>query len=125
MPNEKSLANLRPKKKGDKCNPGAGRPKGKKNRRTLLKKWLDTKMEIENPVSGEKTEGILEDQVVLALINAAINGDVGAIKEVFDTRYGMKTTKVNPIENSSKINLIVSTELNEKLLRGAEIKENE
>jgi hypothetical protein len=73
-----------------KGNPGGGRPKGTKNRATILKKWMKVKIKINeksNPLQKE-IFGTVEDQVILALISKARSGDVQAIKEINDTLYG-------------------------------------
>lgn len=61
-----------------------GRPKGALSRKTLLRKWLE--------VSG--TNGTVEDDVALALIKKALEGDVNAIKEVLDSTHGKVTDKL-------------------------------
>jgi hypothetical protein len=73
-----------------KGNPGGGHPKGVKNRSTLLKKWIKVRVQIKdknNPTLKE-IAGTVEDQVVLALMNKAVKGDIQAIKEINDTLYG-------------------------------------
>jgi hypothetical protein len=75
MPNPE---NLKSYKKGQSGNP-SGKPPGAKNRSTLLKKWLEVNVK----------DGItVEDEVILALIKKAKQGDVQAIKEVQDTLHG-------------------------------------
>ena len=91
--------NIRPEDNtaGFQVNPqNAGRPKGKKNRSTILKKWIET--------AGEIDAGTQEDEIVLALIQKAKAGDVGAFKEIMDTLYGKVPDKavndlriINPI----------------------------
>lgn len=65
-----------------------GRPKGAKNRSTILKKWLELPCELTNPLTGEATAGTIEDRIALALISKALREDVPAIKEIFDSAYG-------------------------------------
>jgi hypothetical protein len=71
-----------------------GRPPGSKSRSTVLKKWLTAEIDIKNPLTKLKQRGTVEDEVVLALITKARQGDVPAIKEVLDTMYGKLTDKV-------------------------------
>lgn len=60
-------------------NIGGGRPKGTKNRSTILKRWLEVQIK----------DGLtVEDEVILALIKKAKQGDVQAIKEIQDTLHG-------------------------------------
>ncbi len=53
-----------------------GRPKGAKNRSTILKKWLELPCELTNPLTGEATAGTIEDRIALALISKALREDV-------------------------------------------------
>jgi hypothetical protein len=82
-----SRANLKPVAPGEVRNP-AGRTPGTKDRATLLRKWLEVELELLNPVTREKQQGTVEDEVVLALIAKARKGDVSAIREVLDSMYG-------------------------------------
>lgn len=64
-----------------------GRPKGKKNRGTILRELLALQDK-----GGENTEIRLEQAIILK----ALNGDVAAYKEIKDTMYGKITdTSVN------------------------------
>jgi len=81
--------NLKPFKKGQSGNP-KGKPKGTRNRSTILKKWIKVRVKIKdkaNP-SLKEVRGTVEDEIVLALISKARSGDVQAIKEIMDTLYG-------------------------------------
>jgi hypothetical protein len=71
----------------------AGRVPGSKNRSTILKKWIEINAKIENPETGELEAGTMEDRIALALLMKAREGDVQAIKEIFDTLYGKLTDK--------------------------------
>lgn len=68
-----------------------GRPKGSKNRSTILKQFLE--LPLKSKPSGHDNidlpDGLtLEDAVQLALIRKATDGDVTAIKEIQDTLHG-------------------------------------
>ena len=73
-----------------------GRPKGSKNRSTILRQFLE--LPLKSKPSGHDNidlpEGMtLEDAIHLALIRKAQDGDVAAIKEIQDTLHGkMKET---------------------------------
>lgn len=82
-------------------NPGGGRPKGTKNRSTLLKKWLEVATKAKG-LDGDDFTGTFEDKVVIALIDKAMKGDVIAIKEIFDTLYG-KVAEKNEIKTEGDI----------------------
>jgi hypothetical protein len=84
--------------KGETANP-YGRPKGSKNRSTILRKWLETKEKIKNPITGAEEQVTVEDAVILALIGKARKGDVAAIREILDSNYG-KLTDSFSIETS-------------------------
>ncbi len=95
--------NLAPFRKGEPSKNPSGRPRGSKNRVTILNQWLKLKIKFDNKAknefneeTGEKVfEGkgfdfkiTVHDAVVLALIQEAQNGNVAAIKEIQDTIYG-------------------------------------
>ena len=82
----------RPGKSG---NP-SGRPKGAKNRSTILRKWIETKVEFSDAATGIKGTGTIEDQIALALIGKAIKGDVMAAKEILDSVYGKLNNSIEP-----------------------------
>lgn len=87
----------------------AGRPKGAKNRATILKKWIAIAAKIKHPESDEDIEGTMEDKVNLALLSKALSGDVQAIKEINDTLYGKITEKAEVKTDSTiKIKFIKS-----------------
>ena len=75
-----SSENLKPWKKGESGNP-AGKPKGVKNRSTIVKEWLDAK-------ATDGGKGTVADQLVRAMITKASKGDVPAFRELMDSAYG-------------------------------------
>jgi len=94
--------NLIPAKKGEVRNPN-GRPKGTKNRATIMRQWLE--MEID----GEPNI----DKVMRALILKAADGDVPAIKEALDSAFGKNTDSLklsgdedNPINTSLTVRFV-------------------
>ena len=50
--------NIIPPVKGERRNPN-GRPVGSKNRKTLLRKWLELNANIVTPITGEKVDGTI------------------------------------------------------------------
>ena len=44
--------------------------------------------EVHNPITDLKHKGTVEDEVILALVMKAREGDVPAIRELLDTVYG-------------------------------------
>jgi len=81
-----------------------GRPKGTKNRSTLLRYWLECEQKITNPITKEMEMLSVEDQVILALINKARKGDVSAIKEIMDSAYGKALQGLDITTGGDKIN---------------------
>ena len=113
MPFEKGKTpeGAKPFVEGQSGNPN-GRPKGSRNRSTLVEKWLKVKIKVPNlnTETGIKTfESLkdelnitLEDAIILALIQKAQSGDVAAIKEIQDTLHG-KITDKSEIEHGGTI----------------------
>jgi len=94
-------------KEGESGNPN-GRPKGVKNRSTILKKWLEIKTTFKNPETKQDEDGTVEDKIALALITKAIKGDVSAIKEIQDSVYGKNPDVVHTqtLEPITGINIV-------------------
>lgn len=97
--------NLKPFKKGESGNP-AGRPKGSLNRSTIANKWLSTKEQAKNPISGDNESMSQEDIITLALIKRARKGDTAAYKALLDSGYGAPTQQIKTtIEEPRVFNL--------------------
>jgi hypothetical protein len=75
IPNEE----LNQFKKGQSGNPN-GRPKGRKNRSTIARYWLEVNQNLKNPLTGTDEEMSQEDLMTLALIKKAREGDVSAYR---------------------------------------------
>lgn len=88
--------------KGQSGNPG-GRPKGSRNRQTLVREMLERaaletyKKKFAEELPGDNFEQkTIADQVVAALIVNAINGDAAAARELLDSGFGkLKETVKN------------------------------
>ncbi len=100
---KKKEDNLTPFKKGESGNPN-GRPKGSRNRSTIIKEWLETMEIVTNPITGEKEQLEQQDIMTLALIKKARKGDVQAYKELMDGSHGMKVAKVDHTTQGEKLN---------------------
>jgi hypothetical protein len=74
-------------KKGQSGNPN-GRPKGRKNRSTIARYWLEVNQKLKNPLTGTDEEMSQEDLMTLALIKKAREGDVSAYRALMDSGYG-------------------------------------
>lgn len=85
-------SNIKPPVKGEVRNPN-GRPKGSKNTRTILERFLNLEMKQKNPFTQE-----IESMSVLELMNVkqianALEGDLAAFKEIIDRHEGKVIAK--------------------------------
>ena len=104
MPNEKSLANLRPNVFSATNQPETqGRPKGLKNRKTLVREWLTALTSAE--LDGKNYPHITQaDKLVLSMIREANNGNVAAFNTLMDSVFG-KVPNVSVTEQPIKYNM--------------------
>ena len=93
-----SKEDLIPYKKGQSGNPN-GRPKGRRNRSTIARRWLEVNQELRNPLTSEIEVMSQEDLMTLALIKKARKGDVNAYKVLMDSGYG------SPIQQIEQTNI--------------------
>ena len=77
----------KPFKPGQSGNP-SGRPKGTLNRSTIFKRWGEVEINTTNPLTGLTEILSIDDILALNLIKAGQEGNVAAIKEYFDSRFG-------------------------------------
>lgn len=74
-------------KKGESGNP-AGRPKGSKNRSTIVKEILSLLTKLDNPITGKEEWLTNEQHMTISILQKAIKGDVNAYKALMDSAYG-------------------------------------
>ena len=74
-------------KAGESGNPN-GRPKGSRNRSSIVKQWLEVEQKIKNPITGKDELLEQQDIITLSLLKKARDGDVNAFKELMDSAYG-------------------------------------
>lgn len=87
--------NLKPQwQQGESGNPN-GRPKGSKNRATIVKKWLEVNQNFKNPITGQDEFLTQEDLITLAIIKRARDGNVNAYNALMDSGYGSPAQTVN------------------------------
>ena len=88
--------NLKPFGKGNNANPN-GRPKGSKNRSTIVKELLEFVSSQKNVLTGEQQTLTQEQSITLAMLLKANKGDVNAYKALMDSCYGApkQTTDTN------------------------------
>lgn len=93
MANEKNLKHFN---KGESGNP-AGRPKGSKNRSTIVKELFEFASSQKNVLTGEQETLTQEQAITLAMLLKANKGDVNAYKALMDSCYGApkQTTDTN------------------------------
>lgn len=81
-----------------------GRPKGSRNRSTIVREWLEVTQKLKNPITGENEELSQADMITLALISKARKGDVAAFKELMDSGFGKNVEVIEQhIESESNI----------------------
>ena len=102
--------NLNSFEKGKSGNP-SGRPKGAKNRATTFKKFLSLKTLVDNPTSieGTKIKGTIEDQIAMAQIKKALDGDLYAFREIMDAVYGKVPYASEPTAENQQKGIPAST----------------
>lgn len=79
--------NLKKIPKGSTLNPH-GRPKGLRNRATVIKEILTTSISLQNPLSKKNEKLQVMDFLVLAMIAQALKGSVQAFSVLMDGLYG-------------------------------------
>ena len=95
--------NLIPAQKGEIRNPN-GRPKGVPNSKTRLLRLLELVQTKTNPITGDKEEFTVAEQLDMVLINKAIKGDIKAYQEVMDRLEG-KAKQSTELEVTGGINI--------------------
>jgi len=89
--------------KGKSGNPN-GRPKGVPNSKTRLLRLLELVQTKTNPITGEKEEFTIAEQLDMVLINKALKGDLNAYKELFDRLEG-RAKQTSEIELSGGLQI--------------------
>lgn len=106
--------NLRPKPFTSENQPSGEKKsrKGIPNRATVFKKWLTTKIEVDDPTATDKSAPKIKvsllEAAALGQIQSAMKGNTNAWKEIQDTLHGKMPDKV---ENSGEINVNHSGEV--------------
>ena len=95
MANEKNLKKFTSEYQPEKN----GRPKGSRNRSTIVRQWLEVIQQVNNPVTGQNEPLEIQDQITLQQIVKALEGDTNAYKELMDSAHGKA---VQSFEHSGK-----------------------
>lgn len=82
------VENLKPQKAGEPSHNPLGRPKGIRNRSTIVREWLEANYKKVNPITGQNETLQIQDHLVISLIGKALKGDVQAFRELFDSGHG-------------------------------------
>ena len=101
MPNPENIEQHK-FKPGESGNPN-GRPKGARNRSTLVREWLEVKQKEKNPLTGQVEVLEQQDLITLALIKKAKKGDVQAYKELMDSAHGKIEQKTDITSKGQKL----------------------
>jgi hypothetical protein len=87
--------NLKSWSKGESGNP-KGRPKGSKNRSTILRELTELRVKDVHPVTGEEVWVTNEYRMAMAVIDKAIaKGDHQALNMIYDNIYGKQKDSVD------------------------------
>ena len=100
--------NLKPVKPGQVLNP-TGRPKGSQNRSTIVKKWGQTKVNVNALDDDQKKLNVTAmDGVILKLYSEALAGNISAIKEILDSSFGKNKDDVDVfVEGEVKVSNVI------------------
>jgi len=101
--------------KGVSGNPN-GRPKGTKNRSTLVRELLEMESTFNNPLTEQSEKLSYAEQIIIAQIAEARKGNVQAFKELMDSAYG-KIKDVHQFEETEKETEFVVTVVNAPQLK--------
>jgi hypothetical protein len=93
-------------KAGQSGNP-AGRPKGVRNRSTIVREWMEAIERAKNPITGETEELSQADIATLAVLKKARSGDVNAYRELMDSAFGKVPDRV--IDETKQRKLVIVT----------------
>ena len=102
-------------KKGQSGNPN-GRPKGTKNRSTLVRELLEMESTFNNPLTEQSEKLSYAEQIIIAQIAEARKGNVQAFRELMDSAYG-KMKDVHQFEETEKETEFVVTVVNAPQLK--------
>lgn len=97
-----------PGRNGGTLHPGdngnGGRPKGVRNRSTVLKEFLEATLKTKNPITGEQENLTVEQRMALSMIAQVLTkGNVQAWNSIKDDVYGKLTDKIDHTSKGESI----------------------
>lgn len=96
-------------KKGDPSPNPNGRPKGSRNRSTVVREFLDAVIKSKNPISGKDENLTVEQRMALSMIAQVITkGNVNAWNSIKDDAYGKLKEYVDHTSDGEKIQPILN-----------------
>jgi hypothetical protein len=107
--------NLKPFKKGDPSPNPNGRPKGSRNRSTVIREFLEATMTEKNPITGKTEKLSVEQLMALSMIKQVLSkGNVHAWNSIKDDAYGKAKESV---ELSGDIGVDLTEKLSKEELK--------
>ena len=92
---DKRLKNLHPQKAGEPSHNPNGRPKGSRNRSTVLREFMEATLKTKNPITGKDEYLTVEQRMALSMIAQVLNkGNVQAWNSIKDDVYGKLKDRV-------------------------------
>jgi hypothetical protein len=106
---------LNPSKKGDPSPNPNGRPKGSRNRSTVIREFLEATMTEKNPITGKTEKLSVEQLMALSMIKQVLSkGNVHAWNSIKDDAYGKAKESV---ELSGDIGVDLTEKLSKEELK--------
>ena len=106
---------LNPSKKGDPSPNPNGRPKGSRNRSTVIREFLEATMTEKNPITGKTEKLSVEQLMALSMIKQVLSkGNVHAWNSIKDDAYGKAKESV---ELSGDIGVDLTKKLSKEELK--------
>jgi hypothetical protein len=116
MKRKNPIPGSKPFKPGQSGNP-LGKRKGTPNSATIIRKWLEVKSKLVDPLTGETTKMSHYDAVVLAQIAKALKADTPAFKELMDRLEGRAMQRIEAEVKNETINVEVSAKRRNEILK--------
>ena len=81
-----------------------GRPKGSKNRSTIVKEWFEVMKTARNPINGLEESLTMEDWLTVMQFHKGITkSDTAAYRALMDSAYGQAKESVDVVTDAPQI----------------------